>query len=105
MRQAMTPAELTLWLRLRKPGIPGFRFRRQAPIRDYIVDFFCPEKRLIVEVDGGQHFAEEMAAGDRTRDAWLHAQGYRVLRVSNRDVSENIEGVCAAIIAAAEQER
>ena len=55
MRQRMTDAEARLWLRLRKPGIDGLRFRRQAPIGPYIVDFFCPQHRLIVEVDGGQH--------------------------------------------------
>ena len=53
MRQAMTPAEARLWSWLRKPGIPGMRFRRQVPIGPYIVDFLCPQKRLIVEVDGG----------------------------------------------------
>ena len=55
MRQRMTDAEARLWLRLRKPGIEGLRFRRQTPIGPYIVDFFCPQHGLIVEVDGGQH--------------------------------------------------
>jgi very-short-patch-repair endonuclease len=53
MRQSMAPAEMRLWRRLRKLGIEGCRFRRQTPIGPYIVDFFCPERRLIVEVDGG----------------------------------------------------
>ena len=52
MRREMTKAELRLWVRLRKPGLPGFRFRRQVPIGPFIVDFFCPEHRLVVEIDG-----------------------------------------------------
>jgi very-short-patch-repair endonuclease len=99
MRQCMTDAEARLWLHLRKPGIDGLRFRRQALIGPYIVDFFCPQHRLIVEVDGGQHTAET----DRERDAWLAEQGYRVVRVWNNDVMENVEGVCEAIASAARE--
>ena len=101
MRQTMTDAEARLWLRLRKPGIEDLRFRRQTPIGPYIVDFFCPLRRLIVEVDGGQHADGVDAARDQERDAWLAAQGYRVVRVWNNDVMTNIEGVCVAIAAAA----
>ncbi len=97
MRQAMTQAEARLWLRLRKPGIAGLRFRRQAPIGPYIVDFFCPQHGLIVEVDGGQHARDADAARDRERDSWLAAQGYRLVRVWNNDVMTNIEGVCTRI--------
>ncbi len=93
----MTGAEFALWRWLRKPGIAGLRFRRQAPIGPYIVDFFCPQKRLVVEVDGGQHGDDR----DAMRDAWLAAQGYRVLRFWNNEVMENIDGVCAAITVAA----
>lgn len=103
MRRTMTEAELALWLWLRKPGIAGLRFRRQVPIGPYIVDFFCPQRRLVVEVDGGQHASDEDAAHDRARDAWLSAQGYRVIRVWNNDVMENIDGVCAAITEAAKE--
>jgi very-short-patch-repair endonuclease len=99
MRQHMTDAEARLWLRLRKPGIEGLRFRRQVPIGPYIGDFFCPQHRLIVEVDGGQHDA----ASDRGRDAWLTARDYRVVRVWNNDVMENVEGVCEAISSASRE--
>jgi very-short-patch-repair endonuclease len=95
MRRVMPPAELALWQYLRKPGIAGLRFRRQTPIGPYIVDFFCPARRLIVEVDGGQH--SETVGQDAERDAWLGAQGYKVLRFWNNDVVENLEGVCAEI--------
>jgi very-short-patch-repair endonuclease len=102
MRQSMAPAEMRLWRRLRKPGIEGCRFRRQTPIGPYIVDFFCPERRLIVEVDGGQHTFDAEHRADMERTRWLEEQGYRVLRVWNGDVFENIEGVCDAILAAAQ---
>ena len=97
----MTDAEARLWLGSRKPGIDGLRFRRQVPIGPYIVDFFCPQYRPIVEVDGGQHANDDDASRDRERDAWLAAKGYRVVRVWNNDVMENSEGVCTAIAAAA----
>lgn len=64
MRQDMTMAELHLWQHLRKPGLEGLRFRRQTPIGPYIVDFFCPERRLIVEVDGDQHGFDHIEARD-----------------------------------------
>ena len=91
MRQTMTDAEVRLWLRLRKPGIDGLRFRRQVPIGPYIVDFFCPQHRLIVEIDGGQHANDDAAARDRERDAWLARHGYRVVRAWNNDVMDNLE--------------
>jgi very-short-patch-repair endonuclease len=104
MRRAMTPAEMRLWQRLKKPGIEGCRFRRQTPIGPYIVDFFCPEHRLIVEVDGDQHGLENTRRADSERTEWLAGQGYRVLRFWNPDVFENIEGVCDTIFAATRRE-
>jgi very-short-patch-repair endonuclease len=95
MRTAMPNAELALWQQLRKPGIAGLKFRRQTPMGRYIVDFFFPARRLIVEVDGGQH--SDARARDEERDKWLSAQGYTVLRFWNNDVLENLEGVCAKI--------
>jgi very-short-patch-repair endonuclease len=100
MRRTMTSEERILWRYLRKPGIPGLRFRRQAPIGPYIVDFFCPLVRLVIEVDGGQH---ALSSRDEVRDAWLASRGYRVLRFWNNDVAGNIEGVCTAIARAASE--
>ena len=94
MRRAMTDEERLLWQWLRKPGIPGLRFRRQAPIGHYIVDFFCPAKSLIVEVDGGQHAVNDR---DAVRDAWLASRGYRVVRFWNNDLTSNVDGVFAEI--------
>jgi very-short-patch-repair endonuclease len=102
MRRVMQPAEMRLWQRLRKPGIEGCRFRRQAPIGPYIVDFFCPEHRLIVELDGDHHGFDAVQAADAQRARWLEREGHTVLRFSNREVFENIEGVCDAILIARE---
>ena len=105
MRRMMQPAEMRLWQRLRKPGIEGCRFRRQVPIGPYIVDFFCPEHRLIVELDGDHHGFNAVRLADLKRAQWLEDQGHRVFRFSNREVFENIEGVCVAIFIAAHEGR
>ncbi|WP_291636556.1 DUF559 domain-containing protein [Bosea sp. (in: a-proteobacteria)] len=83
MRREPTETERKLWHLLRDRRFSGFKFRRQVQIGRYIVDFVCPAKRLIVEVDGGQH-AE--SAYDAARDAWLIAQGFRVRRFWNADI-------------------
>src|SRR6266849_6079578 len=77
-----------LWSRLRRKQLEGFRFRRQHPLGPYVVDFFCPEAKLVVEVDGGQH-----ADDGETRTRWIEAQGYRLIRFWNNDVLANTEGV------------
>jgi len=97
VRTTPTDAEIRLWSRLRRKQLEGFRFRRQHPMGPYVVDFFCPEAKLIVEVDGGQH-AE--SAGDVRRTRWLEAHGYRVIRFWNNDVLGNTEGVLLSILEA-----
>jgi very-short-patch-repair endonuclease len=94
----MTDAEHRLWsaLRAHRPG--GLSFRRQVLIGRFIVDFVCHEKRVVIEVDGGQH-AEN--ARDFERDQWLASKGYRVLRFWNHDVLRNRNGVLEVIAAAA----
>lgn len=96
-RKNMTDAERALWRLLRHRQIKNLRFRRQVPIDHYIADFACLEARLIVEVDGGQHFESET---DRKRDAYLRSQGFRVLRLWNNDVLSNPDGVHRTIIEA-----
>lgn len=91
----MTDAEQALWRSLRDRQVEGYRFRRQVRIGSYIVDFACLEKRLIVEVDGGQH--EIHADEDKARDAWLAKESYRVLRFWNNDVLSNRDGVLQRI--------
>src|SRR5579863_525367 len=90
LRANSTDAEMRLWSRLRRKQLDGFRFRRQQPLGNYVVDFFCPEAKLIVEVDGGQH-AE--SASDDVRTRWLEARGDRIVRFWNNDVLANTEGV------------
>ena len=95
LRQNMTDAERRLWRELRC-GSLGARFRRQVPIGPYIVDFACFQRRLVIEIDGGQHHGD---ARDEARDAWLEEQGYRVLRFWNHEVLKNAEGVLQVIAA------
>jgi very-short-patch-repair endonuclease len=101
MRRKMTPADVRLWLRLSRRQLGSLRFRRQAPLGKYIVDFFCPERNLIVEIDGDHHGHDAAAAKDVERARWLEMQGHRVMRFANSDVISNLEGVCLAIADAA----
>ncbi|HKS88441.1 MAG TPA: endonuclease domain-containing protein [Stellaceae bacterium] len=100
LRRDSTVAEQKLWLELRDRRLDGYKFARQQPIGPYYVDFVCRERRLIVEVDGGQHADN---ARDRIRDAYLIGFGYRVLRVWNNDVLGNIDGVLQTLITALEE--
>jgi very-short-patch-repair endonuclease len=94
LRVNQTDAETVLWNRIRNRQIDGHKFVRQEPIAGYICDFACREKRLIIEVDGGQH---NESAADAMRDRCLVEDGYRVLRFWNNDVLGNIEGVLTTI--------
>lgn len=89
LRRKQTDPEKMFWSRVRNHQILDLKFRRQFPIPPYVVDFFCNEKKMIVELDGGQHTPEK----DDTRTAFLKEQGYTVLRYWNHEVLENIEGV------------
>jgi len=98
LRRDMTDAERRLWTALRLACPDGVRFRSQVPIGRYIVDFACLSARLVAEVDGGQHYSDAGMARDAVRDAWLRAEGFQILRVTNRDVLTNVEGVVVAIL-------
>jgi very-short-patch-repair endonuclease len=89
LRHSSTDAERKLWSILRSRQHGGAKFRRQAEIDGYIVDFLCPAKRLIIEFDGGQHSPER----DGRRTAYLQNQGFRVIRFWNHDVLQNLDGV------------
>jgi very-short-patch-repair endonuclease len=102
LRRDQTDAERALWFRLRDRRLNGMKFRRQMPIKAYVVDFCCEATRLIVELDGGQH--SEHVAEDAKRTAQLEAYGYLVLRFWNNDVLSNIDGVLETIVATASQE-
>ncbi|QYX56101.1 DUF559 domain-containing protein [Roseovarius sp. SCSIO 43702] len=95
LRRDMTSAERTVWRGLRDLNRAfGFHFRRQAPIGPYIADFADYSARLVIEIDGGQHDAEQ----DAPRTDWLTGEGFHVLRVWNSDVTDNTEGVLARIL-------
>jgi very-short-patch-repair endonuclease len=94
LRSNMTDAERRLWYRLRAHRFQGLKFKRQAPIGPYIVDFICFEHGLIIELDGGQHAQSE---SDRHRDTWLNSEGYRVLRFWNDDMMKRTNTILAEI--------
>jgi very-short-patch-repair endonuclease len=98
LRSRMTDAEHLLWRHLRNRHLTGKKFRRQHEIDRYIVDFLCPEAKLIVELDGGQH--AEMMAVDAERTRRLEALGYRVPRFWNNEVLTNTEAVLEVILGA-----
>jgi very-short-patch-repair endonuclease len=91
LRTRLTDAEHKLWNQIRSRQIMGFKFRRQAPIGKYIVDFICFERKLILELDGGQHAVQQKY--DDVRTQWLESQGFKVIRFWNNDVMSNIEGM------------
>ena len=95
LRKRLTDTERLLWRHLRAKQLEGLKFRRQEPIGRYIVDFVCHEKRIVIEVDGGQHSTDKNR--DAERDKWLNKQGYKVLRFWNNEVLKNIQGVLHVI--------
>jgi very-short-patch-repair endonuclease len=96
MRHVATDAEKKLWRLLRSRQLEAHKFRRQVPIGNYIVDFVCHEKKIIIEVDGGEHSDN---ARDADRDRWFAEAGYHVLRYWNNDVLKNPNGILEAILA------
>ena len=97
LRANTTPHERALWRALKELPIEGTHFRRQAPIGRYVVDFFCPAKRLVIELDGGHHNDDATAARDSDRQAWLEQQGYSVIRFWNSEVTGDLDAVMEKI--------
>jgi len=93
LRSTSTDAEKRLWRLLYTFRTSGYHFRKQSQVGDYFPDFVCHHAQLIIEVDGGQHYADAGLAHDATRDAFLRSRGYDVLRFSNLDVLTNPDGV------------
>jgi len=98
LRRNATDVEAKLWERLRARRLGGYKFRRQASIGHHVADFLCAEKRLIVELDGGQHSEE----ADQDRTANLERLGHRLIRFWNNEVNENLDAVLARILAECE---
>lgn len=97
LRREMTDAERKLWRSLRCEQLRGWKFRRQAAIGPYVVDFVWFDAKLVVELDGGQHNTEEGKQHDLRRTAWLESQGFRVVRFWNHDALNDACAVVEAI--------
>ena len=96
-RQPQTPAEATLWQHLRNRNL-GYKFRRQHPIDFFIIDFYCAEAKLLIEIDGESHSQKPQIEYDQARTDYLETLGYKIIRFTNDDVSHNINTVAARII-------
>ena len=97
IRNNPTEPERLLWTRLKSSQL-GVKFRRQMGINNYIVDFYCPERHLVIELDGDSHYTVAGKARDAERDAFLQANKIRVLRFTNDEVMQNMDGVLARIV-------
>jgi very-short-patch-repair endonuclease len=98
LRTQLTDCERLLWRQLRNRSLAGVKFRRQHPYPPYVLDSYCAELGLVVELDGGQHYDEAGRTKDRLRTAYLRRQGLEVLRFSNLDVLQNLDGVPAELL-------
>jgi very-short-patch-repair endonuclease len=100
LRASTTGAEQQLWRALKRIPVYGSHFRRQVPIGQYVADFACLKAKLLIELDGGQHSQDAVAARDERRTRWLEAEGYRVIRFWNAELLDNLDGVLDTIYAA-----
>lgn len=97
LRKNLTREERILWHNLRSRNFLGYKFRRQEPIGKYIVDFLCYEKKLIIDLDGGQHNQDDKIKKDNKRDAYLRKNGFKILRFWNNEVMDNLNGALMKI--------
>jgi very-short-patch-repair endonuclease len=100
LRKNSTDAERLLWAALRDHRLNGASFRRQVPIKNFIADSVCHAAKLVIELDGGQHFSDQAEQADAARSTVIEAQGFKVLRFSNHDVMTNRDGVLETIASA-----
>ena len=97
LRKKQTPQEVILWSRLRREQL-GFKFRRQHSIGGYITDFYCPTKKLVIEIDGSQHFEKENKEYDKIRSSYFEGLDIKVLRFTNTEINTNMGGVLLRIV-------
>lgn len=97
LRIGQTPWEAKLWKYLRGNRFYGFKFKRQVPIGPYIVDFCCHPARLVIELDGGQHGEQGVLNKDREKEEYLQQENYRLIRIWNNELEENLEGALETI--------
>ncbi|WP_395146255.1 endonuclease domain-containing protein [Armatimonas sp.] len=103
LRREGTPAERVLWEALRGRQLQGMRFWRQHPVETFILDFYCPQHKLVVEVDGGIHTEPAVRERDEERQRWIEAHGYEFLRFTNEEVLHELPRVLAHIAAKREE--
>ena len=102
LRREATLPEALLWRHLRSNTVEGFKFRRQHQLGNYIADFYCSAASLVLEVDGGQHLEPDSIAYDNARTRYFESRGLRVVRFTNLEVLNEMEGVMARILEALE---
>ena len=93
LRSNMMDAERTIWRRVRRRQIKDLLFYRQKPVGNYVVDFYCPKAKLILEIDGGQHYEDKNIEADKIRAEYFKKLGFKILRFTNNDVLKNLDGV------------
>jgi len=97
LRNALTPAEARLWMQLRNSQVAGRKFRRQHSVGPFVLDFYCAQEQLAVELDGAAHDHERAVERDEARTRYLESVGVTVVRFENRDVIDNLEAVLQTI--------
>ncbi|MDP3740845.1 MAG: endonuclease domain-containing protein, partial [bacterium] len=97
LRANQTPWEAKLWLHLRGHRFNGLKFKRQVPVGDYIADFCCDEKKLVIELDGGQHSEARVSLADTEKENYIRKEGYTIVRFWNNEVDSNLDGVLETI--------
>ena len=97
LRNNMPPAERILWTQLKGKQLEGFKFRRQHSIDEFIVDFYCPQANLAIEIDGDTHYGEEERKDDINRKHHIESLGIKIIRFTNKEISKNLEGAIGQI--------
>ena len=98
LRKNQTLPEQIFWHKIRARRFSNYKFRRQVQIGNYIVDFVCRKKKIIIEIDGGQHNTPEEIIYDKKRTEFLNSRGYKVIRFWNSDIDKNIDGVYKVLL-------
>ncbi len=97
LRKNLSKAEAIMWNHLSRKQMSGYKFRRQYSVDQYILDFYCPELKLVIEIDGDSHFMQGSQEQDKARQEHIEAFGIRFLRFTNENVYKNIDGVCQTV--------
>jgi len=98
LRKNQTDHESKLWYNLRNRGLGDLKFRRQYKMGKYVVDFCCPSKKLVIELDGGHHAEDKYLIKDKEKQKYIESKGYKVLRVWNSEIDDNLDGVLDEIL-------